>query len=312
MRKALYTLLAVSLTLIAAHSVRANSLTYEGFDYPGSIDQTVGGLNGGSGWAAAWASGSGAWIGTNIAGTLSYADSSGHNLAVGGNKLGVGSPTTPFATTSSPNRAMLNASSPYTTLGALAAANPTEAGTVWISFLYQHPTQAANPYFRQSNLGLFQGSGEKLDIGGPNTSATINNNLSLWSSGGAHPGGTPLQSSVPVFSANAQLIVLKLILDTTTAADGVYAWFNPADLTATPNTALADLYSASEVDISGVTTFRFQSGNANANGNNAYWFADELRIGYTPFDVMLIPEPGVFCLAGLGGLALLLRLRRQK
>jgi hypothetical protein len=311
MRKALTTLLAVSLTLIAAHSARASSLTYEGFDYPASIDQTVGGLNGGSGWAAAWASGSGAWIGTNIAGTLSYADSSGHNLAVGGNKLGVGSPTTPFATTSSPNRAMLNASSTYTTLGALAAANPSEAGTVWISFLYQHPTQAANPYFRQSNFGLFQGTGEKLDIGGPNTSASINNTLSLWSNGGAHPGATPLQSSVPVFSANAQLIVLKLTLDTTTAADGVQVWFNPADMTALGS---ADLTSGAEVDVSGVTTFRTQSGNANANGNNAYWFADELRVGYTPADVMpiLIPEPTLTCLAGLGGLALLLRLRRQK
>lgn len=312
MRKTLSAFLAVSLTLIAAHSARANSLTYEGFDYPGSIDQTVGGLNGGSGWAAAWASGSGAWIGTNIAGTLNYADSFGHNLVTGGNKLGVGSPIIPFRPTASPNRAMLSASTPYATLGALAAANPTEAGTVWISLLYQHPTQAANPYFRQSNLGLFQGTGERLDVGGPNTSATVNNNLSLWSNGGAHPGATPLQSSVPVFSDNAQLIVLKLILDTTTAADGVYAWFNPADITAAPNTALADLYSATEVDISGVTTFRFQAGNGNANGNNAYWFADELRIGYTPADVMPVPEPTLMCLAGLGGLALLLRLRRQK
>jgi hypothetical protein len=309
MRKTLSTLLAVSLTLIAAHSARANALTYEGWDYPGSIDQTVGGLNGGSGWAAAWASGSGAWIGTNIAGTLSYVDSFGHSLAVTGNKLGVGSPTTPFATTASPNRAMLNASSPYTTLGALAAANPTEAGTIWISFLYHHPEQAANPYFRQSNLGLFQGSGEKLDVGGPNTSATINNNLSLWSSGGAHPGSAPLQSSVPVFSANAQLIVLKLNLDTTTAADGVQVWFNPADITALGS---ADLSSAAEVDVSGVTTFRTQSGNANANGNNAYWFADELRVGYTAADVLPIPEPALTSLAGLGMLALSLRLRRQR
>jgi hypothetical protein len=311
MRRTLSTLLAVSLTLIAAHSARANSLTYEGFDYPGSIDQTVGGLNGGSGWAAAWASGSGAWIGTNIAGTLSYVDSFGHSLAVAGNKLGVGSPIIPMVpnTTASPNRAMLNASSPYTTLGALAAANPTEVGTVWISFLYQHPTQAANPFFRQSNLGLFQGSGEKLDVGGPNTSATINNNLSLWSSGGAHPSGTPLQSSVSVFSANAQLIVLKLNLDTTTAADGVQVWFNPADITALGS---ADLSSAAEVDVSGVNTFRTQSGNANANGDNAYWFADELRVGYTAADVLPIPEPALTYLAGLGALALLLRLRRQR
>jgi hypothetical protein len=311
MRK-LTALLSVSLTLTAVHLSSASPVGYEGFDYPANVDMTVGGLNGGSGWYAAWASGSGAWLGTNSAGSLGYTDGSGHSLSTGGGKLAVGSPIVPSSTTASPNRALLGATSTYTTLGALAAANTAEPGTIWVSFLYQRlGSSTGAPYFRQSNLGLFQGTGEKLDVGGPNTSATINNNLSLWSNGGAHPGATPLQSSTPVFSASAQLIVMKLVVDTTTTADGVYVWFNPSDISVAPNTGTANLSSASEVDVSGVNTFRFQAGNNNASGANAYFYADELRVGYTFGDVVPIPEPSLAALAGLGGLALLLRFRQK-
>jgi hypothetical protein len=300
----------LGIALLTPALTQAASLAYEGFDY--APDQTVSGLTGGSGWAAAWATGSGAFVGTNTAGSLTYQDSMGNNLATTGGKLAVGSPLVPFSTTASPNRAMLNASSTYTTLGALAAANPLEAGTVWVSFLYHRPDQAANPYHRQANLGLFQGSGEKLAVGAPNTSATVSDpNLSIWSSGGAHPGATPLQSTVSSFSPSAQLIVLKIAVDEDALTrDDVWAWFNPTDLLASLNPATA-LASEEEVDLSGVTTFRFQAGNNNANGPNSYWYADELRIGYSSLSVTPVPEPSTLCLVGLGILTALIRVRRS-
>jgi hypothetical protein len=304
---------AAAFALMLAPSVHAQLYGYEGFDY--GIGYTVGGGNGGIGWAAAWASGSGAWMGTNYAGSLSYKDSMGNWLATSAGKLGVGSPVVPNSTTASPNRALFNASATYTNLGHMAANNLSEPGTVWVSLLYQRPTQAANPYYRQANLGLFQGTSEKFAVGAPNTSATVvNNTLSLWSSGGTHPGSAPLQSTVPVFSATDHFIVMKISVDLFSAAltkDSVYAWFNPADITVTPNTALADLNSGPEVDLSGITTFRLQAGNKNSNADNSFFYGDELRIGFTAADVMPVPEPSAICLLGFGLLGALLRFRRD-
>jgi hypothetical protein len=300
-------------------SARAQLQYYEGFDYPGSVGATVSALNGGSGtWQAAWTTGSGAFLGTNLSGGLTYMDGTGHQLLTDpdGIKLGVGTPPpNPQATTASPNRTMLGASTTYTNLGAMAAANPSEVGVVWMSFLFQRPTQVAGPtgLYRQANFGLFQGTAEKLDVGDPNTSATVLNNISLWSSGGTHPAATPLQSGVSGFSDSAaQLIVLKLTLDTFSAAntkDGAVVWINPNDITSLGASTISE---AAEVDLSGVTVIRFQAGNQNANGTNAFFFGDEVRVGFTAGDVLpTVPEPSSVALAAVGGTALFFWRRRR-
>ena len=44
---------------------------------------------------------------------------------------------------------------------------------------------------------------------------------------------------------------------------------------------------------------------------NAFILVDELRVGTSFADMTVIPEPGTVFLLGVGGLALLLRLRRK-
>jgi hypothetical protein len=323
-RPASVSVLAVALALCAGMttSVRAQLLYYEGFDYPGSVNATVSGLNGGLGtWQAAWTTGSGAFLGTNISGGLTYSDGTGHQLLTDPDsiKLAVGvPPPNPTSTTASPNRTMLGASTTYTNLGAMAAANPNGAGVVWMSFLFQRPTQVpgGTGFYRQANFGLFQGTSEKLDVGDPNTSATVNNNISLWSSGGTDPAATPLQSTVSGFSdSSAQLIVLKLTLDTFNAAtptkDGASVWINPNDITSLA--ATPDINQASEVDISGVTVIRFQAGNFNGNGTNAFFYADEVRVGFSAADVLplSVPEPSTVALVAVSCTLFLWRRRRS-
>jgi hypothetical protein len=315
MRKALTPILALSALLVAG-SANAQ-FVYEGFNYDpaatmpsGFASNNINGLNGGTGFQNAWGipNASGNPWGQIVAG-LNYTDASGHALVTSGNALQVGTNGN-FASASTPQRIFTNISS-AANLGLLAAGN---SGVIWMSFLYQRegdPNGA--PFFRQSNLGLFQGTSEKLDVGGPNTSATVNNNLSLWSTGtGGHPGTAPLQSSTSVFSSGAQFIVLELTVDTTTANDGVSVWFNPTDLS---NLGAPTLTSTAEVDLSGVNDLRFQAGGSNANGTNALFLADELRIGYTAGDVTpfvsTVPEPTSIAFATVAGISLYVWRRRR-
>src|SRR5262249_60479521 len=65
--------------------------------------------------------------------------------------------------------------------------------------------------------------------------------------------------------------------------DTCYAWFdlNPAllgDNGNTPNVLTADLVF-NAADFSSVNALRFQAGNHNSNGTNAFFTADELRLG---------------------------------
>jgi hypothetical protein len=279
----------------------------------GFASNNINGLNGGTGFQNAWgvpAGGGNPW-GQIVTPTLNYSDANGHALVTSGNALQIGT-NGGFATAATPQRIFTNSSSAGT-LGLLAAANAGAPGVIWMSFLYQREgVTTGAPFFRQANLGLFQTTSEKLDVGGPNTSATVNNNLSLWSSGGVHSGSAPLQSLTPVFSSSAQFIVLELTVDNTTAADSVSVWFNPTDLSAL---GTADLISTGEVDVSGVNNVRFQAGGSNANGTNALFLADELRIGYTFGDVApfltTVPEPTAIAFATIGGISLYVWRRRR-
>jgi hypothetical protein len=98
--------------------------------------------------------------------------------------------------------------------------------------------------------------------------------------------------------------------------DTYYAWFNMdsslfGNNGNAPANGTADV-SSSGADLTSVNAFRFQAGNANANGTNAFFTVDEFRLGATFADVTPVPEPAIFCLAAIGGFAFLaLRRRRQ-
>lgn len=281
------------------------SVVYEGFDGY-TVGTTISGGLGGSGWAAAWATGSGAFIGTNVAGSLGYTDAFGDLLQTAGGSIEVGSPAGNGGTTASPNRTM-----PINLSGGTGT-TPGAGGTYWISFLYQklNLDVGTRPYFRQSNFGLFQGTSERMAFGGPNTSATVNNNISLW--GNAGPSGSaPLQADAyPITQDTTFFMLMKVGTDGTTATDTAYVWVNWTDLLTEPDNSAATLVDAA-VDLSGVNTFRFQAGNMNANGSNAWFRVDELRVGTTFSDVSVVPEPGSVALIVFGGFALIATVGRQ-
>src|SRR2546422_205326 len=79
------------LILATANSAKASSVAYEPFDSY-TAGTTISGGAGGSGFAAAWLTGSGAFIGTNVSGGLSYVDTFGNTLVTSGGSMQVGSP----------------------------------------------------------------------------------------------------------------------------------------------------------------------------------------------------------------------------
>jgi pectate lyase len=254
-------------------------LAYEGFNY--TTGTCLATSAGGQGWGTAWQTfNPGSYIATNTAAGLTYVA-----LVTSGGAVQVGypQPGAPDAanTTATPQRVL------PATLGTLASTND---GVLWISFLMYNPIYPTSPgkYYRQSNLGFFSGASgtgsggsEVAALGSPNTSATVTTNFAAW--GGTVPGSAPTLSTVPSFGTNVQLVVIKLVVDNTTAVDYCYAWFNlnPALLgnnVNTPNVLTADL-AFNGANLSSVNALRIQAGNYNGNGTNAFWTADELRLG---------------------------------
>ena len=272
-------LVLLVLFLLRTDAAPAALVAYEGFDYP--TNTTIAGQSGGDGFTNAWTIGAtGNFIGTNAAAGLIYTDVNGLSLQTNGGSLIVGVPRGDGAT-ATPNRALpYNLSGgPGTTVG--------PGGTMWMSFLYRRLNFATGtlPYLRQANLGLFAGGGEVAAIGGPNTSATVSNVLSVWGNGAPHPGASPFQApEYPINSNVTYFVLIKTVTDGTAAADNAYVWFNWTNLLMEPDVSTATIVE-SEVNLSSVNTLRFQAGNLNASGSNALFQVDEVRVGTTFADV---------------------------
>jgi len=269
--------LFIFLTCIGRYNSGAALLAYEGFNYPPGT--SIAGQGGDSLWTSAWTAGFG--LGTNHATGLTYTDMNGHTLLTSGGSMVVGNPDGPTSSLAIPNRALNNNLSG----GTGTTAGP--GGTVWISLLYQRLNLEAGgaPYFRQANLGLCQGFVERLALGGPNTSATVSNVFSVWGDGAVHSGSAPFQSAAdPLLPATTTFILVKVVTDGTVGADSAYVWLNLTNLTAEPDNGTADL-TDHEVDLSLVNTVWFRAAPYNANGTNAAFQVDELRLGTTFADV---------------------------
>lgn len=299
MRK-LSTLLAVSLTLLAVHSAQAQLVAWEPFLY--DAGQSLAGLGDNTGgWGGAWLNTSaGNRFATNTAGSLSYS-----SLPTLGNMVEVGYPTGPTGTTASPQRNI------DTTFGALAAG---ASGQVWVSLLYQNLDDdlGGKAGYHQANLGLFQGTSEKLAVGSPNTyTAGLTDTMSMWNGGNmANISQSTMATPRGVNPANTVFIVVRLDLDNSTSTfDTAYAWFNP-DLSSEPSTATA-ISRIGQIDLSGVNSIRVQAGNLNASGDNTFLLVDEIRIGTSWAAMSAVPEPSTMAVFGLGLLATLLRFRKH-
>lgn len=266
-------LLAAALCGLATTPSRAALIAYEGFDYPAGT--TVATQTGGSGWTNAWTGGSaGNFLGTNTAASLAYTDANRNALQTLGGSAIVGNPSGTTATTATPNRVLnFNLSG-----GAGVTAGP--GATTWISFLYKRLNFALGtlPYLRQSTVSLFEGSGERVPIGSPNTTATVSNVFSVWGTG-ARNVNAPFQSpDYPITSGSTYFVLVKIVTDGTAAVDIAYIWVNWTNLTVEPALATATLVQ-NEVNLSSVNTLRLQANNQNASGSNAVCQVDEIRVG---------------------------------
>jgi hypothetical protein len=309
--------LSVVVTLAAALSASAQLIAYEGFNYtPDTMWANSGsGLSGGTGWGGITWSATATAVASNTTAGLSYG---GLTTSGGGVVLGYpqGWPAA-GGQTATKSRVLPNTLTNYFS---------GSGGTIWVSFLYQNwQTTGAINEQRQANFGLYLGAStnasgvsavngnERVDVGSVNTYAAGvgGDYMSLWGQN-VPIGANTQQSSLATprgSSTDPVFVVLELVFNNTTAADTVYAWFNPTIGGLDPSTATA--LSTNVMDFSGANAIRFNGGNQNATGTNAVFMVDELRIGYSFSDVAPVPEPMTFALAGLGGLALL-ALRRRK
>lgn len=199
-------------------------------------------------------------------------------------------------------------------------------GSYWISFLYQNLNTAADitgaqTGFRQANLGLFSGTSvngsgisqangsERFAIGAPNNytgqPAAGTDVMTLWN--GSTYSYSPLATPRGV-SQDAVWVVMNLLVDNTTGNDTVYAWFNPS-LASQPDIGTATVFNGS--DLSSVNSIRFQVGGGNSGGPAAHMNVDELRVGTSWGEMLVVPEPASVTILGLGSLALLGRIRRR-
>jgi hypothetical protein len=270
-------------------------VSYDGFSY--AAGTMIGGQSGGTGWGTAWQTANAGFnFGTNTANSLSYG---GLITAGGALQLGYPQPGVPGGTTTANPQRILP-----TTLGALAATN---GGVLWLSYLMYNPPYPTVPgkYYRQSNLGMYGGAvypstsgSDVASFGMPNTSASVPAHFAAW--GGTVAGSAPNMSTVPAFSTNVHLVLLKLVVDNTSATDTYYAWLNVNQPLLGNNANTPDISSAnvtnSSANLSSVNAFRLQAGNNNSNGTNAFYFADELRLGgsfaaVTPANVAQLAHP---------------------
>jgi len=294
---------------------RAQLLAYEGFNYTAGL--TIGGQSGGGsfGWSGGWATGSGPYLGTNALNSLSYQDTFGNYLATSGGSMVSGSLFT--STASTPNRTLAN------NLSYGTGTTPGAGGTIWISFLAQRigqPNGSGTPplWDRQANVALFQGTGERLDIGRPNTNSftgTPYDTWSLWHANGTVNNGTAFAqtTSFPLASpSGASFILMRIDTDATTGNDTSYLWVNWGNLTVAPTLASATLTNTGMVDLSGVNNIRIQANGFSGLLTNAVIQVDEFRVGQSFFDVSVVPEPSILALCGLGLLAALRLSRRKK
>lgn len=301
-------------------NTNAASFAYEGFAYP--ADTTIANQGGGSGWGATWANVAdlASNQATNAATGLSYGNAT-VQLATSGGSLIVGNPygQTPANTTVQIQRQLSE------TLTNLLGGS----GTVWISFLYQNlqTNTGGFPGYRETGIRLMSESTtnaagysnrsgtDRLAVGSPNTypsGAGFDELSAFVSPTFVHNGQTTPRGPA---SSNVVFVVMRLDVNTTTAPDTAYTWFfqNGAGLTNEPSTGTALVYATA--DLSGVNALRFQAGNANANGTNAFWALDELRVGgsfadVTPVIVSQPAQPPVLGIRNQGG-ALLIELTGQ-
>jgi hypothetical protein len=270
---------SAALALLAGPATHAALVAYEGFAYTEANGTSISGLNGGTGWTEAYPTVEGT---IRLADGLSFTD---HFASAGKSAERLGSAT---LTSNGRNWA------------------PTVAdGTYWYSFL-MNPTATATNVGR-GTFGVLQGPssnqngfGIRFDFtgtAGPGATLTVNANS---------PAQAPGTNITFASGWNQTYLVLgRLTVNTAaTTTNDIWVYQNGSSLPSS-DAALPAAMSTTTQSSAGVIPAMY----GRAFGDSALTVLDEVRIGTSFADVMVVPEPSAAILGLLGSLGLLRRRR---
>lgn len=341
MKATLAAITAGILTLGAATMARAELLAYEGFDYMEGT--SIVGQNGGFGFASAWA-GNAAIVPNYVAlaGSFTYTDSFGNSIVTSGNRAIVSGDGSAAGDNLPNGYVGTQSAAPFRRLNYARGESTVSASTTWASIIasrvgqpyayanlsnnitrYGRGVGALQFFYNASVTSTTQGN-EMVGVGrgSENSSSATFDYLHTMDTWAVLNRGDAVQqtvSEVGFASLPADLILVRIDhapgIDPRVAGAGdtIYVWINPPNLAKEPSIAKADLtFTPTSVSTSNdrdyvFNTIRFFGGNFNSTVGYSSVEVDELRIGTEYLDVTLraIPEPTVFTLGALAGLALL-------
>lgn len=218
-----------------------------------------------------------------IAGALSYGGAGYNNDGV--NHIGVAASADIYD---------YNSGRDYRVLDSSTAVTSSTAETLYFSFLFQSGQEYGATTYQM--LDLYNGN--TADANRTFTAGLTGNG---GNSGNQYDFGVNEAYSNFGVSANTgvHLFVAEFNLSATAGADSVTVWLDPTLGLGNP---------AGGVTVSGQNIAFDRLSISDYSGNSANW--GNIRFG-TTFDAVTVPEPSTLALAGLGGLALLFRRRRQ-
>jgi len=263
--------------LVASSS--AQSL-YDGFDYSGSLSNgaSIGGANGGSGdWSGAWTTNVGTWTSTG----LTYTTTGGSLQTTGGALQDIDTTTA--------NSNITGSRTYSSSLGA-------DSQTVWFSYLVSFDNAVYQSALFGSNATLPQGGTDGFGTSVGQSNRSQDNELTATAS------SSDSTNILDVSAGNTHFVLGRV--DFSGASDTLNIWWD-IDLAETALTiGAADATIVGAFDVS-TAAFTFIS------GQGAVSTIDEVRLGTSFTDVVVVPEPSTFALlAGLLGLGCVISRRK--